>query len=220
MPVRKTITLLALAGLITLAGCHKQKPPIPPAQQQAPTITQPAPQQPAPAQTTSTTTETKPKTPASTTTSASTAPKTKPHAGRPKQPSTTARKASPKSSEPTQQASAKPSPQIPNSQPSAPATPPVPLQQPQPIPGTAQIVPGLPHDEAMHSRFTTEQLLLSTDQNLAGLRRALSPSEQDMVAQIRLFMQQSRAAIGEGDLVRARNLALKAHLLSDDLVQR
>jgi len=72
----------------------------------------------------------------------------------------------------------------------------------------------------MHSRFTTEQLLLSTDQNLAGLKRTLSPGEQDMVAQIRLFMQQSRAAIADGDMVRARNLAMKAHLLSDDLVQR
>lgn len=219
MPIRKTITLLALAGLITLAGCHKKKPQIPTAQQ-APTIPQPAPQ-PTPAPTTSTTTETKPNKPATSSAPSTTATttKSKPHPGRPRQSTTTARKAPPKQ-EPTQQASAKPSPQIPNSQQSAPATPPpAPVQQ-QPVPGAAQIVPGLPHDEAMHSRFTTEQLLLSTDQNLAGLKRTLSPGEQDLVAQIRLFMQQSRAAIGDGDLVRARNLALKAHLLSDDLVQR
>jgi hypothetical protein len=40
-----------------------------------------------------------------------------------------------------------------------------------------------------------------------------------MVEQIKSYVTQSRAAITDGDLVRANNLALKAHLLSDALVK-
>ena len=81
------------------------------------------------------------------------------------------------------------------------------------------MVPGLPHDEAIHSRMTTEQLLTSTNQNLNNIRRTLTNDEREMVMQIRLYMQQSRTATNDGDLVRAHTLALKAHLLSDDLAK-
>lgn len=81
------------------------------------------------------------------------------------------------------------------------------------------VVPGLPHDEALHSRMTTEQLLQSTTQNLNSIKRTLSGDERDMVGQILLYIQQSRTATADGDLVRAHTLALKAHRLSDDLAK-
>lgn len=40
-----------------------------------------------------------------------------------------------------------------------------------------------------------------------------------MLNQIRDYMNQSRQAIAENDLDRAHNLAMKAHLLCDELVK-
>jgi hypothetical protein len=40
-----------------------------------------------------------------------------------------------------------------------------------------------------------------------------------MVSQIKQFMEQSKTAADAGDLDRAHNLALKAHLLSDELLK-
>lgn len=81
-----------------------------------------------------------------------------------------------------------------------------------------QISMGMPHDESAHKRQTTEQLIDSTETNLRGLNRDLSEGEQAMLGQIRSYLAQARAAEREGDRVRAYNLALKAHLLSDELV--
>ena len=41
-----------------------------------------------------------------------------------------------------------------------------------------------------------------------------------MVQHIRSYMQQARDASKDGDTERAYNLALKAHLLSDELIKR
>ena len=76
------------------------------------------------------------------------------------------------------------------------------------------------NDELLHSRATADQLLRATEINLASIHRQLSNEEQEMAAQIRLFVKQSHDATNDGDAVRARVLALKAHLLSDDLVKR
>jgi len=88
-----------------------------------------------------------------------------------------------------------------------------------PATGPAQTAPITSHTEAAHNQATTEQLQESTEANLRSIKRTLSAEEQKQVAQIRDFMAQSRQASTEGDLVRARNLAMKAHLLSDDLVK-
>jgi hypothetical protein len=82
------------------------------------------------------------------------------------------------------------------------------------------ITPSLPPDQALHTRGTTEQLLQSTEQNLASIRRSLSSDERDMVQQTRVYVTQSRSAIQDGDAARAYNLAMKAHLLSDELVKK
>ncbi|HYN14926.1 MAG TPA: hypothetical protein VES66_03945, partial [Terriglobales bacterium] len=74
-------------------------------------------------------------------------------------------------------------------------------------------------DSSSRNKQTTEQLLQSTEANLKRINRPLSPEEQAMVAQINEYMKQSREATASSDAVRARNLALKARLLSDELVK-
>ena len=71
-----------------------------------------------------------------------------------------------------------------------------------------------------HEGDTTEKLLASTEDNLKKTEgQQLSSNQQEMVTQIRQFMAQSKAATAAGDLNRARNLALKANLLSDELAK-
>ena len=73
-------------------------------------------------------------------------------------------------------------------------------------------------DVASQQRTSTDQLLESTEDDLKkAAGRQLSSSQQEMVNQIREFIQQSRAAEAAGDTERARNLARKARLLSDEL---
>jgi hypothetical protein len=87
-------------------------------------------------------------------------------------------------------------------------------------PATPQLSPSIPRDQAIHQKLNTSQLLDATDYNLKSVSRALSTDEQAMVQHIRNYMQQARDASKEGDTERAYNLAMKAHLLSDELVKR
>src|ERR1700689_314638 len=75
-------------------------------------------------------------------------------------------------------------------------------------------------EDASHQRSTTDQLVTVTEENLKKIDgHPLNPSQQEMVSQIKQFMEQSKAAVAAGDLERGRNLALKARLLSDELVK-
>jgi hypothetical protein len=63
-------------------------------------------------------------------------------------------------------------------------------------------------------------MLGTTDANLKQIAgRQLSATQQAMVNQIRQFMDQSKAAVVDGDLERARTLAWKAQVLSEELVK-
>ncbi len=63
-------------------------------------------------------------------------------------------------------------------------------------------------------------MLETTDANFKKIAgRQLNSNERDEVSQIRQFMSQSKTAADEGDLERARTLAWKAQLLSEDLVK-
>ena len=84
---------------------------------------------------------------------------------------------------------------------------------------TGAIQPGMDQNEAAQQRHATEQLLQSTDDALKGINRPLNDDERSMVEQIHNYMAQSRAATTDGDLLRANNLAVKAHLLSDALAK-
>jgi hypothetical protein len=85
---------------------------------------------------------------------------------------------------------------------------------------TVQLTGGTTAEQASHQRSTTDQLTTATEENLKKIAgRQLNPSQQEMVSQIKQFMEQSKAAVAAGDLERGHNLALKAHLLSDELVK-
>jgi hypothetical protein len=85
---------------------------------------------------------------------------------------------------------------------------------------TAQIVPGMPREEAMHLRLDTEELLASAGGNLRTLgARGLESQPQETMTQIRDYMEKAQSALKDGDVRRAHTLALKAHLLADDLVK-
>ena len=67
---------------------------------------------------------------------------------------------------------------------------------------------------------TANQMLATTEGNLKKIAgQQLTSNQQDMVNQIRQFMDQSKSAIGDGDLERARTLAWKAQLLSEELAK-
>jgi hypothetical protein len=70
-----------------------------------------------------------------------------------------------------------------------------------------------------HRGQSTDQLLQSTGRNLQQLgSRQLAPAEKEMVDQILRYSEQSRAAVAAGDVELGHNFALKAHLLSDELL--
>ncbi len=84
---------------------------------------------------------------------------------------------------------------------------------------TIQLIGGSPAQEASKQR-STEQLTAATQENLKKIaERQLSPSRQEMVNQVKQFMDQSKIAVAAGDLERGHNLAQKAHLLSEELVK-
>ena len=92
--------------------------------------------------------------------------------------------------------------------------------EPEPTPPMAgQISPG-PTPDTAHTQTSTDQLLQGAEANLNGITRQLSKDEEAMRAQSREFIKQSRNAITENDLARAHTLAVKARLLSDELVKQ
>jgi outer membrane biosynthesis protein TonB len=93
--------------------------------------------------------------------------------------------------------------------------------EPTPTPlQTGQISPGLTPADGGNNQASTDQLLQGAEANLNGITRTLSKDEEAMRTQIREFIKQSRTAITENDLARAHTLAVKARLLSDELVKQ
>jgi hypothetical protein len=85
----------------------------------------------------------------------------------------------------------------------------------------SQLAPDMSMADASNARDSTNQLLSSTEANLQrASTRQLNQDQLLMVEQIRSFMGQSNAAVKAGDLQRGHNLALKALLLSKDLVKQ
>ena len=86
--------------------------------------------------------------------------------------------------------------------------------------GTSEPSIQLAGDQPPKERDNTNQMLSATDANLKKLEgHQLSTNQQDMVGQVRQFMQQSRTAMDAGDFARSRTLAWKAQLLSEELVK-
>jgi outer membrane biosynthesis protein TonB len=95
----------------------------------------------------------------------------------------------------------------------------IPAEQEPTPPVAGQISPG-PTPDGTHTQASTDQLLQGAEANLNGITRQLSKDEEAMRAQSREFIKQSRVAITENDLARAHTLAVKARLLSDELVKQ
>jgi hypothetical protein len=89
----------------------------------------------------------------------------------------------------------------------------------EPAPTPQQISPG-PANDGANNQASTDQLLQSAEANLNGITRTLSKDEEAMRAQIREFIKQSRTATTENDPARAHTLAVKARVLSDELVKQ
>jgi len=63
-------------------------------------------------------------------------------------------------------------------------------------------------------------MLQSTEENLKKIETTqMTSNQQDMVKQVRQFVDQSKAATTAGDVDRARTLAWKAQLLSEELLK-
>ena len=213
--MKRQLSLIGIATLVlSLAGCpfKKRQPPVP-QQAQAPTVQAPEPaptpppQPPAETQPTAPPVEAQPE---KTETIVETPkPKKKPS---PKKPATSSQ-----GQQQSQAAAPVPAP--------APAAPPnqtskLIIQEGSAPSSQGQRAAGVGlEDSSQRSKQTTEQLLQSTQANLNSINRPLSPEEQAMVAQIKDYMAQSVKATKESDTVRAHNLALKARLLSDELVK-
>jgi hypothetical protein len=74
--------------------------------------------------------------------------------------------------------------------------------------------------QASSERNTAIQMLETTEANLKKVEATQPDSnQQDMIKQIRQFMDQSKAANSAGDLDQARTLAWKAQLLSEELLK-
>jgi hypothetical protein len=109
----------------------------------------------------------------------------------------------------------------PNTGGSVPCTPPkVIVQHGGTSEPSIQVAGGTGGDQASHQKDSANQMLDTTEANLKKIGdRQLNTEQQDMVTQIHQFMTQSKAAVGDGDLERARTLAWKAQLLSEELVK-
>lgn len=198
-----SVLWLALV-LVTMSGCKKKPKPVV-AAASAPTITAPVAATPVPM--VMETVSNKSPAPVAEPPKTRAKPKPKPRKPAPAKPATTEAKTAPDNAT---IAKAAPPPRI--------LVQPTPTNSPAEGP-PATVVPELTHSEEAHRRQTTEQLMLSTEANLKSLQRVLNPDERSLLQQVRLFMEQSREASQAEDLVRAHNLAMKAHLLSDELVR-
>lgn len=98
-------------------------------------------------------------------------------------------------------------------QPVEPNTPP--NKPPEPI-----LAPQMSVEETESARRLTQQSLEIADRNLAAARgRNLNAAQSDLASKVRGFMDDAREAIGNVDWTRARALANKAQVLSEELAR-
>jgi hypothetical protein len=85
-------------------------------------------------------------------------------------------------------------------------------------PGTPQIVPELSTQESASLQRETDQSLRAADQNLAATSgKSLNATQADLASKVRSFISDAREAGRAGDWARARDLAKKAQVLSEEL---
>lgn len=83
-----------------------------------------------------------------------------------------------------------------------------------------QVVGGAGGSQASDERNTATKMLETTEGNLKQIEGSqLDSNQQEMIKQVRQFMDQSKAASSSGDLDQARTLAWKAQMLSEELLK-
>ncbi len=113
---------------------------------------------------------------------------------------------------------------IPPPKPAAPRRPagdqPADTESEQPAhPPAPQISPQLSlSDQATYQRKTVDDTAVAEKNLQETSGKQLNAAQQDLVGKIRSFLSQSRDASKDGDWVRAQNLAQKARLLSNELI--
>jgi hypothetical protein len=86
-------------------------------------------------------------------------------------------------------------------------------------PNTPQIVPELSTQESASLRRETDQSLTAAEHNLAATAgKSLNAAQSDLASKVRSFISDAQEAGRAGDWVRARDLAKKAEVLSEELV--
>lgn len=110
------------------------------------------------------------------------------------------------------------------------SVPPRPHVNPSPAPANAPIADAekpeaptiaaqLSKEEFAAAQQETQQSLDIAEKNLASTRnKRLNPAQIDLVSKIKGFLKDAREAAQAGDWARARNLAKKAQVLSEELV--
>jgi hypothetical protein len=84
-----------------------------------------------------------------------------------------------------------------------------------------ELVGGAAGSQASDERNNSIEMLETADANLKKIDGTqLDSNQQDMIKQVRQFMDQSKAATSAGDLDQARTLAWKAQLLSEELLKK
>ena len=85
-------------------------------------------------------------------------------------------------------------------------------------PQMPQIVPELSARESGALQRETQQYLSDAERNVAAAsRKQLNPAQTDVVSKVRGFIADAREAAKVGDWSRARDLAKKAQVLSEEL---
>jgi len=81
------------------------------------------------------------------------------------------------------------------------------------------LVPELSPQEAAAAKQQFAESVATIERNLASARgKNLTAAQADMVSKVNGFMAEAREANREGDWARARNLARKAQILSEELI--
>ncbi len=70
------------------------------------------------------------------------------------------------------------------------------------------------------TKLNTERSLQNTEKDLKAINFTPSLDQKSMMDQIKTYINQSRTANTEGDVLRASNLAQKARLLCDELLKK
>jgi hypothetical protein len=86
-------------------------------------------------------------------------------------------------------------------------------------PDTPQIVPELSTQQSTSLQRETNQSLAAAERNLAAtVGKSLNATQSDLASKVRSFISDARESGRAGDWTRARDLAKKAQVLSEELV--